>query len=258
VCGKLGIVQYHHFSKCAVLHRILENDRSISEKMRLDDAAVTFKHFIDDVLDKRDHYVCDLRLFLDKLKGIETFILHFKMAYFDYDIRRIWKDCRCKEKALFGKDHKNLVYILCQFHSKKRYVGETVDMRKRLSKHLYEGRKQKVRHIYVLMRKIGLEKWFYIPVQFVSGVKSERYKIEKQWMHRYRNFIINEKWTWPGVNVDCGRKCRHGERTVAWKTMQNSVLHEVTDLLNEKHWLDIDEDYILVCLVYVSPIDTPP
>jgi len=45
--------------------------------------------------------------------------------------------------------------------------------------------------------------------------------------------------------LENGRKCRHGERTIAWKIAQNTVLQEVTGLLNEKNWLDIDENYIL-------------
>jgi len=111
-------------------------------------------------------------------------------------IRRIWRYNKMIRSIVEGDSAKEVIYILTQFYSKKVYVGETIDLRNRIGKHLYEGRVQKTRKIYNIMRGIGLERWFVIPVQVATGGKNVRAALERRWMHDFRNIIINEKWTW--------------------------------------------------------------
>jgi len=111
-------------------------------------------------------------------------------------IRNLWKKCKLKQEIIEGQVMKSTIYVFTQYSSKKVYVGETVDLSKRFGKHMYEGRLQKTRKIYKIMRGIGLQRWFVIPVEGATMITKERQMLEKKWMHQCRQFLINEKWTW--------------------------------------------------------------
>jgi len=79
-------------------------------------------------------------------------------------IRRMWMDSWMRKEALTGYDHDDVVYIMTQFYSKKRYVGETDHLATRIAKHMYESRKQKVRHIYVIITTFKQIKHFFTKI----------------------------------------------------------------------------------------------
>lgn len=150
-----------------------------------------------------------------------------------------------------------LVYVVFNLDTKKRYVGETGQkVLQRWTEHMTDGRRNAYRRVYAYMNKIGMEKWLILPLEVVKGGKRARLLKENMQMIRWERHLINDKSTWyqgitafnrrvmrqkgrvPPDNVEKKSEARRTlwkyKEEEAWSGLQEEEVWELVDI--ERKW----------------------
>ena len=99
-----------------------------------------------------------------------------------------------QEKGSFMKE-KNVVYVVFNLRSRKRYVGETgTEVVERWKGHRRDYEKES-RRTYKRMRRVDWVDWLIMPVKIVQE-KTRRIVVEMELIGKWRKTVINDDSTW--------------------------------------------------------------
>ena len=131
-----------------------------------------------------------------------------------------------------------VVYVMFNLVSKKRYVGETgVKLKTRLKGHKRDFDK-KIRRTYKRMSRVEWEEWIIIPIKKVEGGKAKRCEVEREFVEKWRANIINDDSTW-----FIRSKPRHARGV----NDRDKIMQLISD---KNNWVKYDEKRLMIAAEY--------